>query len=140
MRIKYKRSPTQAPRVGDMIATLGVDQLGKVMVTLRNHRALTARMSLHPRQDIFAALVTVNTIAGATLQLVFRGRTRNAINAFNQNIFYHFHLYTFANEPAQVGEIDIRVFARTRGQAGSRPHRSIHRSVVNGREYNAPGP
>lgn len=140
MKIRKKKVASVAPRVGDMIATLDVGQLGKVKLLMRTKGTMSTSMSLRPREELYAEFATRNTIQAKTLQLVFVSCSKEDLNAFFHRRLYHFTLHTFSDGAKKVGEVVVRVFMRNHAGNRLRPHRRIERIVLSGVEtYRAPG-
>ena len=123
-----------------MIATLEVGQLGRVKMLMRNQGTMSAVLSLRPREELYAAFETRNLIQSSVLQLVFFKSIRESVGEFYHRKLFHFQLFTYSDQPRNIGEVTVRVFSKNIATNYFKAHRRIERIELKGREvYVAPG-
>ena len=140
MKFRKKKSPDPVPRVGDMIATLSVTELGRIQLLLQEGGSFSALLSRRPREEISRSFRTDCLLETSVFQLVFRKLWTEEVNPYYSRRLYEFGLFTYDDEPELKGRLVIRSFFRNAGMGYSRAHRRIDCVELDGEiEYVADG-
>lgn len=140
MKIRRNRVPRAEARVGDMVATEAVENVGIVSMLLRNEGDLLGLMSRKPREELAAEFGRDTLLQDTTLQLVFESCETEIVSKHYARKLYHFQLFDYGDAPNAVGNVTFRVFCKNCEAANSKAHRRLEKVSLNGEEvYRAPG-